>query len=44
MHEPYHMHMHKISLFKSGPRKKLGPGGSANFKKWHAKFKADGYK
>lgn len=34
----------KVSMFKSGPKKKLGPGGSANFKKWHAKFKADGYK
>jgi len=34
----------KISLFKSGPRKKLGPGGTSNFKAWRTKLKNQGYK
>ncbi|WP_322988310.1 hypothetical protein [Hoeflea sp.] len=34
----------KISLFKSGAKKRLGPGGAANFKSWRSKLKSQGYK
>ena len=34
----------KISLFKSGPKKKLGPGGRSNFLAWKKKLEAQGYK
>ncbi|WP_417412086.1 hypothetical protein [Hoeflea sp.] len=34
----------KISLFKSGPKKKLGPGGVSNFNAWRKKLKSQGYK
>lgn len=33
----------KISLLKSGPKKRLGPGGAANFTTWKAKLKSQGY-
>ncbi|MBC7283162.1 hypothetical protein [Hoeflea sp.] len=33
----------KISMFKSGPKKRLGSGGSKNFKMWKAKLKEQGY-
>jgi len=34
----------RISFFKSGPQKRLGDGGAANFEKWMKKLKSDGYK
>jgi len=34
----------KISLFKSGPKKRLGAGGTQNFKTWRKKLKSQGYK
>ncbi len=34
----------KISMFKSGPRKKLGPGGTSNYNAWRKKLKSQGYK
>jgi len=34
----------KLSVFKKGPRKRVGPGGSANYKKLVAKMKARGWK
>tara|TARA_R110002020_G_scaffold96186_26_gene230645 strand:- start:10344 stop:10610 length:267 start_codon:yes stop_codon:yes gene_type:complete len=34
----------RISLFKSGEKKRLGPGGVANFKMWRTKLKSQGYK
>ncbi|MBC2860087.1 hypothetical protein [Stappia sp. 28M-7] len=34
----------RISFFKSGPQKRLGAGGAANFEKWKKKLKSDGYK
>lgn len=34
----------KISLFKSGPKKRLGAGGAQNFKSWRTKLKSQGYK
>lgn len=34
----------KISMFKSGEKKRLGAGGAANFKTWRAKLKSQGYK
>lgn len=34
----------RVSFFKSGPQKRLGAGGSANFEKWVKKLKSDGYK
>ena len=33
----------KISMFKSGPKKRLGSGGSENFNSWKAKLKKQGY-
>ncbi|MBU4527713.1 MAG: hypothetical protein KUA43_11890 [Hoeflea sp.] len=33
----------KISLFKSGPRKRLGTGGADNFNMWKSKLKKQGY-
>ena len=33
----------KISLFKSGPRKKLGAGGTSNYNAWRKKLKSQGY-
>jgi len=33
----------KISMFKSGPRKRLGAGGADNFRSWKAKLKQQGY-
>ncbi len=34
----------RVSFFKSGPQKRLGAGGAANFEKWMKKLKSDGYK
>lgn len=34
----------KISMFKSGPQKRLGAGGVDNFNAWRAKLKKQGYK
>jgi hypothetical protein len=34
----------KTSFFSSGPRKRLGNGGSANFNSWVQKLKKQGYK
>jgi len=34
----------RISFFNSGPQKRLGEGGAANFEKWMKKLKGDGYK
>lgn len=33
----------RISMFKSGPKQRLGAGGAANFKAWRTKLKAQGY-
>ena len=33
----------KISMFKSGPKKRLGAGGAQNFKTWRTKLKSQGY-
>ena len=33
----------KISMFKKGPKTRLGPGGSSNFQKHHASYKAKGW-
>ncbi|OCW55597.1 hypothetical protein [Hoeflea olei] len=33
----------KISMFKSGPKQRLGPGGVDNFKAWQKKLKSQGY-
>ena len=33
----------KISTFKSGPKKRLGSGGSDNFNMWKSKLKKQGY-
>ena len=34
----------KLSAFKKGPRKRIGPGGSSNFKKNVKRYKASGWK
>lgn len=33
----------RISTFKSGPKQRLGSGGSDNFHSWKAKLKKQGY-
>ncbi|MEO0497656.1 MAG: hypothetical protein AAF141_09840 [Pseudomonadota bacterium] len=33
----------KVGLFKKGKKQKLGPGGSANFKRWRTKLMSQGY-